>query len=259
MYIRAHARYTVLGWMLSSIIYYLLSIILFHCPLISIVAVNKPAANLFVALLKVLFLSLACYQCIYLLGWVSQSIQSLSGVWLWDPMDWKDARLPCPSPTPRACSNSCPSSWWCHSTISSSVIPFSSCLQSFPTSEFFPVSQFFALGGQSIEASASTSVLPMISFRIDWFDLLAVQGILNSITMYLSVDFFFLEGHTKLACKISVSQLGVKPRTPAMEMWSLNHWTTWEVPEFLIMFIPFVTHWAPTEPEKRCFPHFWKT
>ena len=70
-------------------------------------------------------------------------------------------RLPCPSPTPRACSNSCPSSRWCHPTMSSSVVPLSSCLQSFPASESFPVSQFFASGGQSIGASASISVLPM--------------------------------------------------------------------------------------------------
>ena len=68
-------------------------------------------------------------------------------------------RLPCPSPTPGAWSNSCPSSWWCHPTISSSVIPFSSCLQSFPASGSFPVSQFFVSGGQSIGVSAS--VIPM--------------------------------------------------------------------------------------------------
>ena len=71
------------------------------------------------------------------------------------------SRLPCPSPTSRACSNSCPSSRWCHSTISSSVIPFSSCLQSAPASGSFPMSQFFELGGQSTGVSASISVLPM--------------------------------------------------------------------------------------------------
>ena len=70
-------------------------------------------------------------------------------------------RLPCPSPIPKACSNSRPSSQWCHPTISSSVIPFSSCLQSFPASGSFLMSQFFASGGQSIGASASASVLPM--------------------------------------------------------------------------------------------------
>ena len=77
------------------------------------------------------------------------------------------ARLPCPSPTPRACSNSCPLSLWCHPTISPSVIPFSSCLQSFPASGSFPMSQFFTLGGHSIGVSASTSVLPM-NIQ-DWF------------------------------------------------------------------------------------------
>ena len=71
------------------------------------------------------------------------------------------ARLPCPSPTPGACSNSCPSSVWCDPTISSSVIPFSSYLQSFPASGSFLVSRLFASGGQSIGVSASASVLPV--------------------------------------------------------------------------------------------------
>ena len=71
------------------------------------------------------------------------------------------ARPPCPSPTPRVYPNSCPLSQWCHPTISSSVIPFSSCPQSFPASGSFPMSQLFTSGGQSIGVSASTSVLPM--------------------------------------------------------------------------------------------------
>ena len=79
---------------------------------------------------------------------------------LW-PHGLQYARLPCSSPTPRACSNSCPSSQWCNPTISSSAVPFSSCLQSFPVSESFLVSQFFASGGQSAGVSASTSVLPV--------------------------------------------------------------------------------------------------
>ena len=78
------------------------------------------------------------------------------------------ARLPCPSPTPRVYSNSCPLSRWCHPTISSSLVPFS-CLQSFPESGSFQMSQLFASGGQSIRASASTSVLPM-NIQ-DWFPL----------------------------------------------------------------------------------------
>ena len=85
------------------------------------------------------------------------------------PHGLQHSRLPFPSPTPRACSNSCPSSQWCHSTISSSVIPFSSCLQSFPASGSFPMSQFFASGGQSIGALALASVLP-VSIQ-DWFPL----------------------------------------------------------------------------------------
>ena len=90
-----------------------------------------------------------------------QSVQSGHSVVsnsLW-PHGLRHARLLCPSPNPGACSNPRPSSQWCHPTISSSVIPFSSCLQSFPASWSFPMSQFFALGGQSIGASAS--VLPM--------------------------------------------------------------------------------------------------
>ena len=76
---------------------------------------------------------------------------------------------PCPSPTPRIYSNSCPLSRWCHRTISSSVIPFSSRLQSFPASGSFSMSQFFTSGGQSIGASALASVLPMTIQ--DWFSL----------------------------------------------------------------------------------------
>ena len=79
---------------------------------------------------------------------------------LW-PHEPQHTRPPCPSPTPRVQPNPCPSSRWCHPTISSSVIPFSSCPQSFPASGSFPMSQFFTSGGQSIGASASTSVLPM--------------------------------------------------------------------------------------------------
>ena len=70
-------------------------------------------------------------------------------------------RLPCPSPTPRACSNSCPLSGWCHPIISSSVAPFSSCPQSFPAPGSFPMSQLFTSGGQSIGASAAALVLPV--------------------------------------------------------------------------------------------------
>ena len=86
---------------------------------------------------------------------------------LW-PHGLQDARPPCPSPTPGVYSNSCPLSQWCHPTISSSVVPFSS-LQSFPASGSFPMSQFFTSGGQSIGVSASVSVLP-VNIQ-DWFPL----------------------------------------------------------------------------------------
>ena len=87
---------------------------------------------------------------------------------LW-PHGLQHARLPCPSPTARVYSNSCPLSPWCHPTISSSVIPFFSLLQSFPASESFQMSQFFASGGQRIGVSASASVLP--TNIQDWFSL----------------------------------------------------------------------------------------
>ena len=87
---------------------------------------------------------------------------------LW-PHGLQHTRLPCLSPAPRACSNSRPSSRWCHPTILSSIIPFSSCLQSFLASESFPMSQFFASGGQSIRTSAFPSV-PLMNIQ-GWFPL----------------------------------------------------------------------------------------
>ena len=77
------------------------------------------------------------------------------------PHELQHSRPPCPSPTPRVYPDSCPLSWWCHPTISSSVVPFSACPQSFPASRSFQMSQLFAVSGQSIGVSASTSVLPM--------------------------------------------------------------------------------------------------
>ena len=117
------------------------------------------------------------------------SVQPLSCVRLlaspWIPA----CRIPYPSPTPRVCSNSCPSSQWCHPSISSSVSPLSSCLQSFPASGSFPVSLFFASGVQSIGAfcfgiSSSNVCSGLISFRMDWLDLIAVQGTLKSLLQH---------------------------------------------------------------------------
>ena len=79
---------------------------------------------------------------------------------LW-PHALQHTRLACPSPSPGICSNSCPLSWWCHPTISPSIVPFSSYLQSFPASRSLPMSRLFASGGQSIGASALASILPM--------------------------------------------------------------------------------------------------
>ena len=100
-------------------------------------------------------------------NWVQFSCSVVSNS-LW-PHGLQHTRLLCPLPTPGAYSNSCPLSQWCHPTISSSVIPFSSCLQSFPASGSFQVSQFFTSDGQSAGVSASTSILPM-NIQ-DWFPL----------------------------------------------------------------------------------------
>ena len=108
------------------------------------------------------------------------------------PHGMQQARPPCPSPTPRVYSNSCPLSQWCHPAISSFVIPFSSRLQSFPASESFQMSHFFSSGGQNIGVSVSASVSPsseysgLISFRMDWLDLFAVQGTLKSLLQHHS-------------------------------------------------------------------------
>ena len=115
------------------------------------------------------------------------------------PQRLEHARPPCLSLYPGVCSNSCPLSQWCHSTISSPVVPFS-CLQSFPASGPFPMSQFFASGGQSIGGSVSVTspsneYSGLISFRINWFDLLAVQETLRVFsknTRFKSINFSVL-------------------------------------------------------------------
>ena len=124
------------------------------------------------------------------------------------------ARLPCPSPTLRACSNSCPSSWWCHPTISSSVVPFSSCLQSFPASGSFPMSQFFVLDGQSIGVSASASVLPM-NIQ-DWFPLgltglisLQSNGVFDSFFCDVTLFFNILIQRMVALCCLMKSSLAL--------------------------------------------------
>ena len=105
----------------------------------------------------------------------SRSVMSDS---LW-PHELQHARPPCPSPIPRVHPNPCPLSWWCHPTISSSVVPFSSCPQSFPASGSFQMSELFASGGQSIGVSASTSVLSMNTQNwspLEWTGWISLQS-----------------------------------------------------------------------------------
>ena len=133
------------------------------------------------------------------------------------PHGLQHARLPCPLPTPGACSNACPLSQWCHPTISSSVVPFSSCPQSFPASRSFLMSQFFPSGGQSVGASTSASspsneYLGLISFRIDWFDVLAVQGTLKSL----------LQDHSSKASILWCSAFFMVQLTSVHDYWK-NH------------------------------------
>ena len=119
------------------------------------------------------------------------SVQSLSRVQLF-AIPWIAAhQASCPSPTPRVYSNSCPPSRWCHPAISSSVTPSFSCPQSFPESGSFQMSQPFASGGQkywsfSFNISPSNEHPGLISFRMDWLDLLAVQGALKSLIQHHS-------------------------------------------------------------------------
>ena len=125
----------------------------------------------------------------WLLLLFSRSVVSDS---LW-PHGLQHARLPCPSPSPQVCSDSCPLSQWCHPTISSFVVPFSSCLQSFPTSGSFPMSQLFASDGQSTGASALASVLPM-NIEV-WFPL----GLTGLISLSSKVLKSLLQHHSSKA------------------------------------------------------------
>ena len=127
------------------------------------------------------------------------------------PHELQHARPPCLSPTPRVYPNSCPSSRWCHLAISSSVVPFSSFPQSFPTSRSFPKNQLFAGGGQSIEVSASTSVLPVNIqnwFPWGWTGLISLQS----------------KGLSRVFCNSS-SKASIFVTQPSL--WSNSHIPTW--------------------------------
>ena len=114
------------------------------------------------------------------LGFISVQFSSVaqSCLSLCDPLDWgHHARPPCPSPTPRVYSNSCPLSWWCHPTISSSLVPFSSCLQSFPSFRVFSNESVLCIrwpkySSFSFSISPSNEYSGLISFRMDWLNLL---------------------------------------------------------------------------------------
>ena len=185
------------------------------------------------------------------------------------PHGLQHARLSCPSLSPRVCSNSCPLSQWCHPTISSFITPFSSCPQSFSASVSFPTNWLLASGGQSNSRSSEYSGL--ISFRIDWLDLLAVQGTLKGLQHHslkesiLQHSAFFmvqlshglefripalrtpalwgsfiylftcvLTGFVCMAC-------GIKLRPTAVKVQSPNHHTTREFPEAAALKWPFRT------------------
>ena len=136
------------------------------------------------------------------------------------------ARLPCLSPTPEAYSKSCPLSWWSHPTISSSVVHFSSCLQSFPASGSFPMSQFFLSGGQNI-GSFSFSISPfneysgLISFKMDWLDLLAGQGTLKSLLQHHSSKVSILWCSAFLIVQLSHPYM-TTGKTIALTRWILS-------------------------------------
>ena len=137
------------------------------------------------------------------------------------PHESQHTRPPCPSPTPRVYPNPCPSSWWCHPAISSSVIPFSYCPQSFPASGSFPMSQLFAWGGQSIRVSASTSVLPMNTqdwSPLVWTSWISLQSkgfsrvFSNTTYMYIYTDvYIYHHNQDKLNVSHSLLQHGYWP------------------------------------------------
>ena len=140
--------------------------------------IKKKKTSKTLSIFWILYRKLATYYC----------VQSLSFDSLW-PQKLQRTRLACPSSSPRVCSNSCPFSWWCHPTVSSSVVPFS-CLQSCPASGSFPMCQLFISGGHSIgfqlQHQSFQWIFRTYFFMIDLFDLLALQGTLKSLFQHHS-------------------------------------------------------------------------
>ena len=167
------------------------------------------------------------------------------------PHGLQHTRLPHPSSTPGAYSNSCPLSLWCHPTISTSLVPFSSCLQSFPASGPFPMSQFFTSGSQNTQNDRirnylknwPTSFFCFIStaFLIDGHSYFAwIPPVTGNPLFWRRLLFFFLLH--QMVCGILVSQPVMESGTPASGSWNPNHWTTREFPESsLFHFSKFVS------------------
>ena len=140
------------------------------------------------------------------------------------PHGLQHTRLPCASPAPGAYSNSCPSSWWCHPTTSSSFVFFSPCLRSCPPSGSFPVSHFFASGGQkycsfSFSISPSNEYSGLISFRMGWFYLLAVQGTPKSLLQHHSLKASILPCSACLIVQMSHLCMATR-KTIALTIWT---------------------------------------
>ena len=128
------------------------------------------------------------------------------------PHGLEHTRLPSPSLSPRVCSNSCPLSQWCHPTISSSVIPFSSCLQSFSASVSFPLFQWVTSLHEvakvlelQLQHQSFSEYSGLISFRIDWFDFLAIQGTLKSLFQHHNLKTSMLQRSAFFYCSVLTS------------------------------------------------------
>ena len=151
------------------------------------------------------------------------------------PHELQHARLPRPSPSPGVCANSCPLSWWCHPTFSSSVIPFSSCPQSLPESGSFPMTWLFFIRWPkywNFSISPSNEYSGLISFRTDCFDLFAVQGTLKSLLQHHSSKASALRWDLSSLTRDWTLSL-------ALEAWSLNHRTTKGFP-FLCFWVKII-------------------
>ena len=137
------------------------------------------------------------------------------------PHGLQHARTPCPSPTPKVYPNPCPLSRWCNPTISSSVISFPSHLQSFPASGSFQMSQFFASGGQSFSfnISSSNEYSGLISFRMNWLDLLALQGTLKGLLQYHSSKASILQHSAFFIVQLSHPYMTIG-KTIALTRWT---------------------------------------